>query len=51
MLHKIHVESYKKLTLISLLVSGKDFTLPKYTNMMILHRLENVLAPYKNLAK
>lgn len=50
-LHKIHTESYKKLTLLSMLVSGRDFSLPKSTNLMVLHRLENFLQPYKNLAK
>lgn len=50
-LHKIHTESYKKLTLLSMLINGRDFSLPKSTNLMVLHRLENFLQPYKNLAK
>lgn len=44
------MESYKKLVLVSLLADGHVSDLPKYTSMMMRHRLDNFIQPYKHLA-
>eukprot|EP00347_Sterkiella_histriomuscorum_P002309 403368654 len=48
--HKIHVESYKKLVILNLIQNGKMAELPKYTSMILKHKLETNLQLYKNLA-
>jgi COP9 signalosome complex subunit 3 len=48
--HKIHIECYKKLILLSLIQHGKFPSLPKYTSQMLKYKLENAFTNYKNLA-
>lgn len=48
--HKIHLESYKKLILLNLIVHGKTPSLPKYTSPMLKYKLESSFQNYKLLA-
>ena len=48
--HKVHVESFKKLTLLSLIVHGKLPQLPKHTSNILKYKLENAFPVYKALA-
>jgi COP9 signalosome complex subunit 3 len=49
--HKVHLESYKKLILLSLIMQGKIPSLPKYTHHMIKYKLENSFQTYKHLGQ
>ena len=50
--HKVHIEAYKKLILVSLIESGYFPSLPKYTAQMLRYKLElpGTLQCYKLLS-
>jgi COP9 signalosome complex subunit 3 len=49
-IHKVHIESYKKLILASLIHTFKFPSIPQSTSSMVRMKLENSLVMYKNLA-
>lgn len=48
--HKIHLESYKKLILLNLIVHDCVPSVPKYTSPVLKYKLENSFQNYKLLA-
>ena len=49
-MHKVHIDSYKKLLLLSLIVDQKVPSLPKHTSSQLKYKLENAFQLYKALA-
>lgn len=49
--HKVHLESYKKLVLINLIHNGRMPSLPANTSPLLKMRIDNTLLTYKNLGQ